>query len=179
MKQITTARTLNEEEYEFFKKIYHLYTIKELSEMFGITQKRVKSYLIELGAFQEEVIPEGMKKCTRCNEILPLDFFQNKAERKDGKSSYCRTCIILMRKELEDKKRQEVIEKKIQQYKEKHKNKKLFCKKCNKEKTFDDYRMGYHFRDGRLNIYKKCKECESREAKQRNINKIKNNGFYF
>lgn len=179
MKQIATNRILNEQEYNVFKQIYKLYTIKELSEMFGITQKRVKNYLKELGAYEEEVIPEGMKKCIRCNEILPLEYFTSKTERKDGKDNYCKTCMSIRRKELEQRKRREIIDKRIELYKKKHMNKTFFCKKCNKEKSFNDYRIGYHFKKDGLTVYKKCKECDLREARKRNLKKVIDQGFYY
>lgn len=177
MKQITTDRNLNEEEYNIFKQIYKLYTVKELSEMFAITQKKVKKYLEELGVCEE--IPDGMKKCSRCNEILPLDCFANKIGTKDGKYGYCKTCVVLMRKSAEQKRRQEYIDRKINQFREKHKHGKFFCKKCNKEKTLEDYNIRYHFKSDGLSVYKKCKECEVREQRKRNLQKVKDKGFYY
>lgn len=35
----------------------------------------------------------NLKRCSKCNEVKPLDQFENKKRSKDGKSSQCKTCI--------------------------------------------------------------------------------------
>lgn len=37
-------------------------------------------------------IVESKKECTKCNEILPLDSFNNDKRRKFGKRSQCKSC---------------------------------------------------------------------------------------
>lgn len=47
----------------------------------------------------EEQIPEGMKKCTKCGNILPAnsEYFNNKKSGKFGLTGMCKECIKLTR----------------------------------------------------------------------------------
>jgi hypothetical protein len=38
------------------------------------------------------LIPEGFKKCSICDECLPLEDFHRDAQKRDGRSSWCRPC---------------------------------------------------------------------------------------
>lgn len=178
IKQIRSKKELSEEEYEFFKQINHLYNIKELSEIFGITQIKVKKYLLEIGAIKEEVIPKGMKKCVTCGEIFPLENFGKKSTNKDGRTGYCLVCTAIYKKKYKEKKEEEMKEKAKQEYIDSLKGKELFCERCNEKKTIDDYRITAHFRNGRYSISRKCRKCDAKEGRERNMRKIKEQGFY-
>ena len=40
-----------------------------------------------------KTIPEGMKLCKKCGQVLPLDSFGIRTKSIDGKQSYCKTCL--------------------------------------------------------------------------------------
>jgi hypothetical protein len=46
-------------------------------------------------------VPEGFKRCTKCNEILPatLEFFKKESRRKSGLAGRCKKCAALYSKE--------------------------------------------------------------------------------
>ena len=46
-----------------------------------------------------EPIPEGMKRCCHCKQILPVSEFNKAAGAKDGLQSACRSCISELNKE--------------------------------------------------------------------------------
>lgn len=48
---------------------------------------------------EPEVIPEGMKRCYHCKQILPVSEFNKAAGAKDGLQSVCRSCISELNKE--------------------------------------------------------------------------------
>ncbi|TYK45204.1 hypothetical protein [Actinomadura decatromicini] len=39
------------------------------------------------------IIPEGMKRCTSCREVLPLRVFHRDATKPDGRKARCQYCI--------------------------------------------------------------------------------------
>ena len=64
-------------------------TYEELGDYIG------KKALISVSSEWFEVIRgtiEGKKKCSKCNEFLPLDSFNNDKRRQFGKRSQCRSC---------------------------------------------------------------------------------------
>ena len=42
---------------------------------------------------------EGMKMCTKCGRLLPIDSFYKEAKRKDGHQCYCKECTITAQRE--------------------------------------------------------------------------------
>ena len=45
------------------------------------------------------ITPEGMKRCSRCRELLALDAFNKDSTMPDGHKPRCRTCIAEIRLE--------------------------------------------------------------------------------
>jgi hypothetical protein len=58
------------------------------------------------------------KKCSKCKEIKPISAFYNKKESKDGYYSYCKKCFNLQSNRNYQKRRQEVLKKQRQYYKQ-------------------------------------------------------------
>jgi hypothetical protein len=45
-----------------------------------------------------DAVPEGLKRCTRCEIDYPIEEFHSNAGRDDGLDSWCRTCVGLRTK---------------------------------------------------------------------------------
>src|SRR5690606_117456 len=43
-------------------------------------------------AARRNSIPDGLKRCSRCDEVKPLDEFPSHAGTRDGRQSWCRVC---------------------------------------------------------------------------------------
>lgn len=40
-------------------------------------------------------VPEGLKRCSRCEVDYPHPFFHRNAAKRDGLDGWCRTCVSL------------------------------------------------------------------------------------
>lgn len=174
-------RYWTKEEEEYLTQVYKLYSLEELAEIFKCTKKQVYTKLFGLGyiggTYKEYDIPEGYKKCYRCEEILPYEEFYNNKSKPDGKSSECKHCdraYNIMRrrqKQAEQEKLEEEARK--QEYINSLKGKEIACKHHGIQ-TIDDYRI-YKKRDGSFS--RKCKKCESEYQQKNNAKKLKERGY--
>jgi 5-methylcytosine-specific restriction endonuclease McrA len=69
----------------------------------GLDGKDVKVSLSRRGARIE--LPPGMKWCTRCTRILPVDAFGSHKGKKDGLTSRCRECNAEVERDRKSKAR--------------------------------------------------------------------------
>lgn len=168
------------EETDLFKQIYHLYKTEELAEIFNCTSKQVNAKMSteNLTEKKEKFIPpEGMKKCSCCQEVLPLDCFYNNNYQDDGKASECKFCLKLKnslkhysKKHLNSKSLD--IEKR-QAYINKWKGKIIICEKHG-EQTIDDYRL---YKNMNGNYTRKCRKCEKEYLSKARNKKVKEKGY--
>lgn len=160
----------SEEEVNMLKQTFHLYTDKELGELYGVSDGSIKAKRRELGLLRQPKrdVPEGYRYCKNCDKVLPIEYFYT---AKDKVDCYCKECKKHMtayyytKKYIEMKEKGYTDEDLIQAYIEKYRTKKLFCSKCNKEKTIDDYSV-YMQRTGR--VTKECLECKKSRRKNKN-----------
>ena len=113
-----------------------------------------------------EVLPDGIKRCTSCKVIHPVDSFYFKDKTKSIRIAICKKCSNAKTKE--DKRKRSKIKKEILS---KIKDDKLLnilengknCTKCNKIKPLSDFHksktrpLGY-------SVY--CKDCKSADSKK-------------
>jgi hypothetical protein len=87
------------------------HVVKPANEFYGNTQKKdgLSSYCKEctLAKMKAAYVkrpakprpPEGMKKCTHCKEVLPVEQFSSNRRNKDGLSYNCRKCDVIIQTE--------------------------------------------------------------------------------
>lgn len=170
----------SKEETALFRQIYNLYTYDELAEIFNCSRNKIsnKATTEKLAPKKQEVIiPEGMKKCSACQEILSLDDFGNNRSTSDGKATECKSCASLSKslayRNKKFLKEKEEDEKLRTAYIKSLENKKLVCKHHG-ELTLDDYRI-YKGSNGRFN--RKCKKCEYESLLARRAKRLKEKGY--
>lgn len=170
----------SKEETKLFREIYKLYTHEELAEIFNCDRTKISAKAVteKLAAKKKSIkIPEGMKKCSSCQEIFELDFFDSNRYNKDGKTSECKSCakrnksLAYFNKKHSEKK--SIEDAKKQAYIDKFKNKILVCKHHG-EQTLDDYRI-YKSHNG--NYSRKCKLCEAEQIKKARERRLKEQGY--
>lgn len=165
----------NKENQQRLIEMNEIYTTEEIAEQFGASVSAIKNekYKLGLGSKKEDEdnVPEGMKKCSKCKTILPLSEFYDKKNSKDGKQPYCKSCNALSKSLSYYRKKEEEKEKEIAAYMKKNKDKTFYCKYCNCEHTINDYFINYDKRKKEgSRIYKICK---NRRRKTNNDNKIR------
>lgn len=90
------------------------------------------------------------KKCSKCNQIKPTSEFYNCSKNKDGLQSWCKTCMLQIKKN------------KISNFK--LKNQKVNTKTCNtcaKDLPFSNFNS-----DGRGGLKNICKTCRSKKRRE-------------
>lgn len=170
----------SKEDTALFREIYNLYTYDELAEIFNCSRNKIsnKATTEKLAPKKQEiVVPEGMKKCSSCQEILSLDNFCSNRSNDDGKATECKSCSSLKKslayrnkKFLKEKEEQEA---KKAAYIKSLEDKKLVCKHHG-ELTLDDYRV-YKASNG--NYSRKCKKCEYESLAARRARRLKEKGY--
>lgn len=178
-KKTNNKKLWTKEETALFRQIFHLYTTAELAEIFNCEKEKINNKAIteNLSSKRETDIPEGKKKCSTCQEIFDLDFFDNNRYNKDGKASECKSCSR-MRKSLAHRKKkyeqeQKELEEKRTAYIKKFEGKTITCKHHG-EQTIDDYRL---FINTNGNYSRKCKKCEYIALKKRKEKQLKEKGY--
>lgn len=102
------------------------------------------------------------KKCTKCQQIKPIDDFCHKADRKDGRNSQCRACES-RRRTLAPK------TKKVKKEGEK------VCYTCKEMRPFSQYARNMSRPD--MMSYE-CKICEKERRMERKAKEIDYSSFY-
>ena len=162
------------EEEEMLTKIHHLYTVKELAEIFQVTKNSIAQKKCRLGLkYEKENIQEGYKKCWYCKEIKTIDNFWLQAKQNDGYQTMCKQCKKIY--EANRKMKEEVANKnkKLNDYVERNKNTKFYCEKCNEEKKISDYYLQVTNRG----VYKRCKKCADKKNTEKKLERIKDRGY--
>ena len=59
----------------------------------------------EVMAYNRSLFEQGLKKCYLCNEIKPLDDFDNNSQKWHGKQNLCRSCSYIAKLKREDSNR--------------------------------------------------------------------------
>lgn len=171
--------TWNEENINRLIEMCKIYTTEEIAEQFGASISAIRNEKHKLGLISKteikDDVPQGMKRCSKCNTILPLSEFYNKKNSKDGKQPYCKSCNALTKSLDYYKKIEEDKEKEIAAYMKENKDKTFYCKYCNCEHTINDYFINYDKRKKRgSRVYKICKNRRRKTNKDNNIKKILN-----
>ena len=166
----------SEYEQKKFVEIYHLYTKAELAEIFNTTLSSIEYMGIKTGLIkpkEKNEVPEGMKYCEKCKEILPLDHFNNRTNSKDGKQSYGRACSRLIKVLEYHRNKDKEKEQKIQEYINANKGKVFYCKSCGCTHTIDDYIIVIDPR--RKNPGKLCRKTRMENQRRNNQKRRLNN----
>ena len=59
----------------------------------------------EVRAYNKSLFEQGLKECSACNEIKPLDEFYNDKSNWHGKSARCKSCDYIHKLKRQDSKR--------------------------------------------------------------------------
>jgi hypothetical protein len=165
--------TWNDEKSELLIKIHNMYSTKELAEIFGRSESTINVKKRMLGLNKKEEIPEGFKKCSKCDKTLPKEDFHANKNGKYGLRSRCRACISLYGKEQRMKKKISAKNKKLEELKEKNKNAYFVCKSCNIEKHSSEFRINYQ----NFIFRKECKPCENEINAKYRLLRLKERGY--
>lgn len=181
------------EDRKLFLSIYEKFQDYQLADIFETNVDSIVKYKKKLGLISKDISTKeqkedlykiGLKRCTMCDEVLPLEDFHWANISKGIKKSRCKRCRSENRRQKKvEKKLSELINnieaeeklkaKKISQYKDGLAGKELFCKKCNKSKTLDDFK----YRISRGRVYKSCKECEKRKSEETKLRNLLERGY--
>jgi hypothetical protein len=102
------------------------------------------------------------KVCNQCDIDKPLDEFSNNSSRKDGKSGKCKECTKLNYKNKQLVENPEYHSKKIANEEAFLRGNKI-CKKCDEEKSLDEFHNSKKFKDGKHNNCKSCRNADNVE----------------
>lgn len=102
-----------------------------------------------------------MKHCSRCRHLRPLDDFYRSSKSRDGRQSYCKSCVrdaLRERSALKEKKRR-VRPSAPEGFKH--------CLDCETAKPLDEFCSNKRSRDGRAAYCKECHNARTREGRER------------
>ena len=89
------ARKWTDEEIQFLKFAYpnRDFTTKEIAEALNRSYEsiRTRAKLLNINRYKENV-PDGYKKCTKCENILPFSYFTKRGDNKALYRSWCKHC---------------------------------------------------------------------------------------
>lgn len=152
----------------FLTMYYPTHSNEELAEELGTTEKSIRAKAKRLGLRKLfNMVPEGMKRCPRCEQILPKEEFR---------SGYCRPCRNEIQRERKIKEAQEEINKNIENDDKLHMQiksatEKLIytCSICGQEKLGSEF-----IYDSRVKKREsRCKQCKNERRKESKIRLIK------
>lgn len=178
----TKVKKWTPEDEETLRNIHHLYTRKELAEFFGCTVYAIKSKVRRLGLVKREyreLLPGNKLKCSMCGEIKDVNEFYKNRTSKVGRASACIVCTETRRKLLQIQRKEDKVknerETKIREFIERHKDDKLFCKKCDKYLEHDE--CTYIYRKKSQEVFRRCKKCEYERTEQVKFKRLKKRGY--
>ena len=150
----------SEEEITFLKFSYpnKEFTLDEIIKALPNRSKAAiqqKAHSLGLNLYNPPKPPDGFKKCTSCDTILPLDFFHNNKNNLDGNWGDCKFCV----KKKADA-RKAVFDKEAV-FDEKAETK--ICRCCFLEKPLTEFHRFKKSKDGRKND---CKICAAKKYRQ-------------
>lgn len=162
-------RLYTEEEDQFLRD-YPDEKVSELAKMLDRSVLSVKSRRVRLG-IKRTSVPEGMRKCTKCEKILPLENFTVGQYR-------CKECSRKKNKLAKLNKLSKQKEDLIQEIKDKEYTCPL-CKNVKKGSEFSIVKIKNNNKQEKY-YYKRftyCKECQRKKAQEAELKAIKNNNI--
>lgn len=177
-----TAKKWTDEEIKFLTYSYpnNYYTTDEIAEALNRSKKsiRQKAYALNLNRpVKNDNSPDGYKRCSQCDTILPLDHFNKSTKTKNGLRPECKICgkKYQQRRKLncfgiselheniaheniahENSARENVSEQPLKK-----------CKGCKETKPLSEFQKNKEMKDGYLNY---CKVCVSKRKRKWYIN---------
>jgi len=145
---------------DFLIKYYNNpdFKLSELALELNRSEGAVRSRCFKLGIKKVvETIPDGYKRCSICNDILPITNFSKNGKKVNGDIKYHSSCKIC--KKLRDS---YLLEKKIK-YKKRAKHK--TCIVCNENKTSDNFNSK---KDSSDLLHPYCKDCLRKKRLENN-----------
>lgn len=185
---MASGKRWSKDELNRIKSISELYSIEDLAEFFGRSEKAIKAVLCRYKlkhkysrVSNKELETEDTKYCTGCESVLPLSSFHRQSGGRKGVYNICRACYSERRKHLRILASQSVSDDgavKKQELREKfvteHKDTVFYCEKCESDKTLDDYVISVKKeKNGSYRVAKECKQCKQK----RNLARIRKKGY--
>ena len=163
------AKKWTDEEIQFLKFAYpnKEFTTRDICEALGrnINTIHKKASKMKLRKYKE-VLPNGLKRCTKCKTVFTLEMFPGKI----SKHEWCKAC----HKEYKEKaKNTEVRNTEVRNTEVRNTEVKK-CPKCNKVKNVLDFNKNKSRYDG-LEQY--CSSCSRAIKEEYRIKKLKERGW--
>ena len=160
-----------DEEIQFLKFAYPNkdFTDEEVYKAFEYkTKKQIKSKAESLGLKRyKEILPNGFKRCTRCDTILPLsDFSICNKNKTTGRQSHCKVCQSKRFSEWYKKNKSSNTVESSNTVGSSNSVKFKKCIKCKKVKTIDNFHKDSNQSDG---VRSQCKDCKREYDRKRTI----------
>lgn len=118
---------------------------RENSYQYRTNIDEVRERLDAIYEEKDALLEQGLKRCSSCREIKPLDDFTFDKRKADGRQSACRTCYY-------DKTRSAKYKEKL--WLREHGLKR--CSRCKKVRAFTEFYENRHMQDG---LQSRCKVC--------------------
>ncbi len=167
-----TVKKWTDEEIKFLTYSYpnDYYTTDEIAKALNRSERSIRQKAYELNLnrpVKKDNSPDGYKRCSQCDTILPLDHFSKCSSSKRGLKSYCKFCAKKY-KENYNLRRLEagVSESSISEADVSEQPLKK-CKGCNETKPLSEFQKNKAMKDGHLNY---CKVCISKRKRKWYIN---------
>ena len=176
-------RNWTEEELNFLLFAYQsdYYTVDEIAQALDrpVYAIRSKAYSFSLKRpVKKDNLPDGYKRCSKCDTILPLDYFSKSSKGKNGLRSECKFCVKKYKKIYDEKRKAKTLgfEENIREESiheenvhEENVREQTFkkCRKCEEVKPLNEFYRDRNLKDGHKNS---CKLCESKRQRKWYIN---------
>ena len=159
-------RRWTDEEVQFLKFAYPNkdFTNEEIYNAFDdrtVNQVRSKAYSLGLKRYKE-TYPEGFKRCSVCDNILPISSFVNTKRNRDGKTGHCKKCHIKKNKKINSS---QINSSQINSSQINSSQIKI-CTKCKAVKEITNFHKDKLSKDGFKNM---CKDCVREYDRKRTI----------
>lgn len=162
------SKSWSEEELNFLRFAYPRkdFTTREICDALNRGRSSISTKASSLGIKRPlaDSVPDGYKKCSKCNVIALLSDFNKSKKNKDGLDSWCKYCKSKRRKEQALTEHENCTNTNTKQALTEHESKS--CKICGVEKQLNDFPKNHRMKDGYEN---QCKICRSKLNRKRYI----------
>ena len=170
------AKKWTDEEIQFLKFAYPNkdFTTKEIAEALNRSKTSVISKANSLGLLiYKEKFPENHKKCSRCENILPMSYFTKRGDAKHRYRSWCRACRTYENKEYRIKTKNAIEGHAIEGHAIEVPSSKK-CRDCNEVKPISEFYRNKNNKDKYDNY---CKKCSNIRKEKSMLKKLQERGW--
>lgn len=175
---VATRRTYSKDDNEFLRNFAHEYTYQELADIYEVSTHNIRTKLYGMGlkAKVRQVYSDDrtMKRCSKCDNMFPLEEFENKKSNRIRSS--CRSCTYEYH--FNRKKEPTMINKpSFEDLIKKSKNGVRYCTICNTVLNSENCMIRFSTSKQSWEVATNCKTCFSVKHKERVLKRIAKRGY--